>query len=772
MRKFDKHGLFLEDIRMKWFVTYFIVLILPLLISLLVFVQNGKVVDRQAQATGNTALKNVTKQFESWETSCYSSLYKIINDQNIYEYMNSDNMEDNYRKRVVHHSLANYQDIGFSIGEIILYVSNENWIISSSTSCTDEIYYEAMKNEGMYSGSMENWKAVFGGYYKGDFISVPNQSGNQIFYISSNGYSDNGDSFFNVIISLDTSMFREITREFFLNTSANYLIIDQNGEIIYSFRESDESGQAISGNIESPDMQKKKDQFTAFTVQDLFQKWTGAYLVPNQVYYADNRLLRNSMIITVAWCLLLGLAMIWMFVKRNYQPLNNIITNLIQQNNGEDNPQIRGNEYAFIDASIQKVFKMQDRIVNQLDSQNKMMRSNILTQLVKRGALRGLPGGEGLDSYGVHFIGDRFSVAVFFIEDAASLFADASDMSEMEKNEMAKYIIDNVMTELANEGTSGFMVEIDDVQVCIINLTDGEDAEEATEQLLQKIRSGQQTLNQYYDFSFTVSVSDFHQGYEGIRKAYAEAVQAMEYRLLGGVGSVIAYRELTTQEGETEPIYVLEDDQKLLNCIISGEYQKAEETVDLLFETVIKEKSLQAGKLLVYDFSKMLYKAARLVYSPEEQDDVRLMIDHLLECETLQEVHAQSLDIIQEICEDVESRKDTRQNATIKKVMEYVKENYADESLSVAFIADQFGLTPNYLSHVFKESTGEKFLDYIHKIRIENAKEILQSSARYTMEAVARQVGYNNVSTFNRAFLKFEGVYPTKWAEKNQPEQE
>ena len=97
-----------------------------------------------------------------------------------------------------------------------------------------------------------------------------------------------------------------------------------------------------------------------------------------------------------------------------------------------------------------------------------------------------------------------------------------------------------------------------------------------------------------------------------------------------------------------------------------------------------------------------------------------------------------------------------------------MNENYAEELLSVAYIADKFGLTPNYLSHIFKESTGEKFLDYIHKVRIENAKEILRTNTKDTVETIARQVGYNNISTFNRAFLKQEGLYPTKWAEKNR----
>lgn len=765
MKKLEKHSLFIEDVRLKWFASYFVILMLPLVISIFVFIQNGKVVDRQAKAIGNTALENVTKQFENWEDSCYSTLYNIINNQQIYEYMVSGDKEDNYEKMLVHNALFNYKKMGFSIEEILLYQPSEKWIISSDTSCKDQIYYEAMKTAGDYSGNFENWQNIFGGYYKGDFISIPALKGNKIFYISSQGQGSGGETFFNVVFSLDITKFQELINDFFLNDSANYLIWDQKGEIIYSYRQTDVQGRQMEGNINTDEFEEIKEQYTFFTYNDIFDQWTGAYIVPENVFYADNLLLRNSTLVSVLWCLALGAAMIWLFVKRNYRPLNHIIDNLLQQNH-EEKADFHGNEYEFIDDSIQKVFKLKDKMTGQLDRQNKLMRTNILAQLLKRGSLRGLPAGESLEDYAIRFIGDRFCVAIFFIEDVTELFADSSDMTELEKTEIAKYIIDNVMTELTNEGTSGFMTEIDDVQVCIINLADDEEAAEALVTLIQKIRDGQKILRQYYDFSFTVAVSDFHQGYSGIKNAYTEALSAMEYRLLVGIGTIIPYCDIPKQEEET--VYVLEDDQKLLNRIISGEYKKAEEEISALFATVQRQQSLQAGKLLVFDFSKVLYKAVRSVFSPEEQDERRLLIDNMLECDTLEEVQEKSLEIVRDICETVESRRDTKQNATIKKVIEYVNENYAEELLSVAYIADKFGLTPNYLSHIFKESTGEKFLDYIHKVRIENAKEILRTNTKDTVETIARQVGYNNISTFNRAFLKQEGLYPTKWAEKNR----
>ena len=98
---------------------------------------------------------------------------------------------------------------------------------------------------------------------------------------------------------------------------------------------------------------------------------------------------------------------------------------------------------------------------------------------------------------------------------------------------------------------------------------------------------------------------------------------------------------------------------------------------------------------------------------------------------------------------------------------EFIQTHYQEDSLSVAAMADQFGITPNYLSKIFKEVTGERLLNFIHGIRLEKAKELLMQEPGMTVEEVANMVGYNNTATFNRIFLKFENVPPKKWLERN-----
>lgn len=96
-----------------------------------------------------------------------------------------------------------------------------------------------------------------------------------------------------------------------------------------------------------------------------------------------------------------------------------------------------------------------------------------------------------------------------------------------------------------------------------------------------------------------------------------------------------------------------------------------------------------------------------------------------------------------------------------KKVQYYVNENYRDVNLSITTIAQHFEVNPVYLSRVFLEHTGEGLLDYMNKLRIAKAKQLLNQMNN--LDEVALAVGYSNTRTFSRAFKKIEGVTPGKY---------
>ena len=67
----------------------------------------------------------------------------------------------------------------------------------------------------------------------------------------------------------------------------------------------------------------------------------------------------------------------------------------------------------------------------------------------------------------------------------------------------------------------------------------------------------------------------------------------------------------------------------------------------------------------------------------------------------------------------------------------------------------------------FKEKTGMCPLTYIHKIRVDNAKELLLKTD-LTLEEISARAGCNNSVTLNRLFKKYEGITPAEYKKKNK----
>lgn len=102
----------------------------------------------------------------------------------------------------------------------------------------------------------------------------------------------------------------------------------------------------------------------------------------------------------------------------------------------------------------------------------------------------------------------------------------------------------------------------------------------------------------------------------------------------------------------------------------------------------------------------------------------------------------------------------------ISRVKRRIHENLADD-LTVASLAEQYYVTPNYLSRLFKRVTGEGCNEYIVRKRIEQAKSLLATTTLKVGE-ISIMVGYHDMNYFSLAFKKHIGVSPVKYREQIQ----
>ncbi len=100
-------------------------------------------------------------------------------------------------------------------------------------------------------------------------------------------------------------------------------------------------------------------------------------------------------------------------------------------------------------------------------------------------------------------------------------------------------------------------------------------------------------------------------------------------------------------------------------------------------------------------------------------------------------------------------------NKLIQAVKDRVANNY-DKEITLADIAESLYVNRNYLSQLFKRVTGETFVTYLNKYRIELAKEKLREG-HYMVYEVSEMVGYQNPTYFSQVFKSITGVSPSEY---------
>ncbi|MEH7094907.1 response regulator transcription factor [Neobacillus vireti] len=104
------------------------------------------------------------------------------------------------------------------------------------------------------------------------------------------------------------------------------------------------------------------------------------------------------------------------------------------------------------------------------------------------------------------------------------------------------------------------------------------------------------------------------------------------------------------------------------------------------------------------------------------------------------------------------------ENVHIKKILDYLNDHYT-EPLTLTGVAQYFHFNPSYLSSYFSTHHGEGFIEYLNRIRIEEATKLLiQGTAR--ISEISGMVGYSDHSYFCKVFKKIKGLSPSQFRRK------
>ncbi|WP_409228626.1 helix-turn-helix domain-containing protein [Gudongella sp. SC589] len=195
----------------------------------------------------------------------------------------------------------------------------------------------------------------------------------------------------------------------------------------------------------------------------------------------------------------------------------------------------------------------------------------------------------------------------------------------------------------------------------------------------------------------------------------------------------------------------------------------------LLEEAIQKLDKDGIGKLIKefskkYPFSKgivseMIVVLSRTALRPLQNVELTVKLRKRYERYLQGEVKEDPWEVLKEFSlecvEEYIAISQTNGSSLIENINLFIKSHYR-EDLSLNLVAERFFISPNYLSSLFNEKNGVSFSEYIHTLRIDEAKLHLKN-LNIKVHEISSRVGYKNNSYFSSIFKRYVGVTPNEY---------
>lgn len=113
------------------------------------------------------------------------------------------------------------------------------------------------------------------------------------------------------------------------------------------------------------------------------------------------------------------------------------------------------------------------------------------------------------------------------------------------------------------------------------------------------------------------------------------------------------------------------------------------------------------------------------------------------------------------------SMSDSNSKRLAMRAVDYIEKHYMDPALGLNEVCSYLGVSTSYFSALFKETTGETFMDLLIRTRIQKAQDLLEHTSLKNYE-IAERVGYSDPHYFSVVFKKMTGRTPTEYARENR----
>ncbi|WP_336743392.1 response regulator transcription factor [Paenibacillus sp. y28] len=287
-----------------------------------------------------------------------------------------------------------------------------------------------------------------------------------------------------------------------------------------------------------------------------------------------------------------------------------------------------------------------------------------------------------------------------------------------------------------------------------------EEEEDTASTLQERIVEIRKTFKEYYKKDTTIALSE-PDTIAGARKLYRETLECINYRFYLGEGSLITKQDVWMPDAVKDEDFSF-DSEQLYMAVKTGQWDEASGEIEHIFNSL---NGLRLSIPMTKSYVIQMYMAMIRLGEADRMEEFMQKLPVLAEMHTLQTIEAFFRQVAEEITLYHYEKNKNKHSAIIQKVIETINEHMGNPDLSIHWIAQTIlFMNPDYVGKLFKKETGERFSNYVMKIRINKAIELIEASDDVKIFELADKLGFGeNPQYFSQVFKKYTGLTPTEY---------
>lgn len=173
-------------------------------------------------------------------------------------------------------------------------------------------------------------------------------------------------------------------------------------------------------------------------------------------------------------------------------------------------------------------------------------------------------------------------------------------------------------------------------------------------------------------------------------------------------------------------------------------------------------QALREGKSHVVHINDIPAEAEIEEACPEEIK--KRYIREIENLKTREEVRRWFREQERELSRSVGADREKQSESVMEKAKNYIRQNF-QKDLTLDEVSKSVDISPYYFSKLFKQETGENFIEYLTNVRMKNAEKLLLDPS-YSIKEICAMSGYGDPNYFSRIFKKHKGVTPSEYRER------